>query len=332
MKGVIISVILSLFFLGLVIAQSEDYCRTYKNNTEISISIHCTDIDGNNCDSSVNCSLTARYPDGIHITANNTMTYTRGGWYNKTLGVLDVVGDYEQNDWTCSDGTYNDSGGFCFRVVPELKRTWIEDIRDWTKNFFSFNLGSDKTVNETLSDIYSHTEQINRTTIDINGTVYYIKDFLLDNMTLELNNIKARLDENSLNINLSISKIDNMQDDTDKIYDYLVDKWGGQEAKDFIQQLSYVREDLEYIKLSIGSSPAENIKESVKRARLDIARAINTIEDNEVGDLWQDNKLLVIFAISIITLIIITIIIIVKSNKGSKNKEVGTLVYGEDYA
>lgn len=109
-----------LLIIGIIIVSSIVFSSpmyTYKRDSKVNLTIECLDIDNNYCDSSADCNITIKKPDGAFLIKNKKMS-DNPSYYNYTLDASQTkkLGEYEVSV-LCMGNTTGFSK-FTFEITP----------------------------------------------------------------------------------------------------------------------------------------------------------------------------------------------------------------------
>lgn len=110
------TIIVLIFIFFASFASSETINLLY--NSDYDIKMPCK-LNGNNCPSNVNCSLSLYYPNLSLAVYNQPMSYNIG-YYNYSINssILNTIGLYK-SDMTCNNSEYNNSYIFYVDVTKK---------------------------------------------------------------------------------------------------------------------------------------------------------------------------------------------------------------------
>lgn len=155
----------AILLLPIINAVTEDSFLTYPAG-DVELYITCKENQGKLCDANTNCNISQLIdPSGNIILENKNATRKYDGYYNYSLS-LTVLGDYIQKS-VCTNTTRMARSIKKIRIVDKLLTEKIDEINitlenitieNIAENVWSYNLGSNKSANETLTDIYDSTK------------------------------------------------------------------------------------------------------------------------------------------------------------------------------
>lgn len=156
---------LTMLLLPLMNAATEDSFLTYPAGT-VELYITCKENQGKLCDTNTYCNISALIdPTGAFTLKNKSTTRKYDGYYNYSLS-LTTLGDYIQES-VCTNTTQLSRNIKKIRIVDKLLSDKIDSINitlenisldNIAENIWSYELGSNKSANETLTDVYNSTK------------------------------------------------------------------------------------------------------------------------------------------------------------------------------
>jgi hypothetical protein len=157
-----------LFLLPLVSAESEFKWDTFETG-DVELYVTCKVDFGTEekfCDAQTTCNITALIdPDFATTLSNAVMTKKTDGYYNYTTS-LTTVGDYIMKS-RCTNTSLISVDTKKIRIVDKLLTDKIDELnvsinltikKDLARDIWNFGLGSNKSANETLTDVYNATK------------------------------------------------------------------------------------------------------------------------------------------------------------------------------
>lgn len=88
----LILLMLAIFFITLVSAQP--YNNTFEAETPANVYSYCLNETGSACGETIRCNMTVFYPNNSLYGMDLNMSNNVNGWFNYTMGVLDLEGTY----------------------------------------------------------------------------------------------------------------------------------------------------------------------------------------------------------------------------------------------
>lgn len=88
----IILLMLAITLIGLVSAQPHN--NTFEAETPANVYAYCLNETGRACGNTIRCNMTVYYPNNSLYGMDLNMSNNADGWFNYTMGVLDLEGTY----------------------------------------------------------------------------------------------------------------------------------------------------------------------------------------------------------------------------------------------